>query len=51
MIEYIVVLTKEDAAILADRADKAGIVDDLEFLENKIREWLNDDNRLTHKEK
>lgn len=51
MREYIVVLSKEDAATLADRADKAGVVDDLEYLESKIQEWLNDDNRLTHKEK
>ena len=51
MIEYCLVLDKENAAKLAERADKAGFNCDLEYLQEKVIEWLNDENRLTHKEK
>ena len=51
MIEYIVALSKQDAAKLASKADAAGVTCDLEYLQNKIAEWLNEDARLTHCEK
>ena len=50
MIEYCVELSKENAAKLAERADRAEFNCDLEFLQEKVIEWLNDENRLSHKE-
>lgn len=49
--EYCLTLNKEDAAKLAERAEKAGFHCDLEYLQERVIEWLNDEARLTHKEK
>ena len=46
MIEYLVILSKEDAAKLAAKADEAGVVDDLEYLHDKIQEWLENNNNI-----
>ena len=51
MVTYEVTLSQENADKLAAKADAAGIVCDLEYLEARIVEWLNDEARLSHTEK
>jgi len=52
MIEYIVILTKEQSEKLAKLSEAAGEDNELVWLDNKIAEWLNNDSaRLTHTEK
>jgi hypothetical protein len=41
VVIYEVTLSKEDAAKLANKADEAEVFNDLEYLETKIKEWLN----------
>lgn len=43
MRELCIVLTDEEDLKLAAKADKAGIINDLELVEQVVREWLNDD--------
>lgn len=53
MRELYIVLSDEDDRKLGEKADEAGITNDLELAEQIIHEWLNADDsaRLTHKEK
>lgn len=53
MIEYCLTFSKEEAAKIAAKADEAGVIDDLEYLESKVREWINTDDgaRWSHTEK
>ena len=53
MRELIITLSNKDNTKLGEKADEAGIVNDLELAEQIIHEWLNRDDsaRLTHKEK
>ena len=52
MIEYHLEFSDEDAAKLAAKADEAGVVCDLDYLEMVILDFLykDDSERLTHKE-
>lgn len=49
--ELIIVLSDKQQQELIKRANQASYDDDLEYLQKHIFEWLNDKNRLTHKEK
>jgi len=46
MIEYIITLSKEDAAKLAAKADLAGVICDLEYLQERVIEFINNDNQM-----
>ena len=49
--EHIITLSREDDIKLAAKADADGITNDLEYLETKIHEWLNEESRMEHTEK
>ena len=40
MIEYYIVLSKEDAAKIAAKSDAAGVVCDLEYLQGEVKEMI-----------
>lgn len=46
-----ITLSNEDNRKLGEKADEAGITNDLELAEQIIHEWLNQDARLEHMEK
>jgi len=52
LIEYIVILSKEQSEKLCKLSEAAGEDNELVWLDKKIARWLNDDSaRLTHTEK
>ena len=53
MRELHITLSNEDNRKLGEKADEAGITNDLELAEQIIHEWLNVDDsaRINHKEK
>jgi len=50
MIEYIVILSKEQSKKLAELSEAAGENNELAFLDNKIAEWLSSDDSAKWKE-
>jgi len=49
--EYIIPLNDKRSKELVKRSELVGIDNELQFLQDHIENWLDDSNRLTHKEK